>query len=117
MAGATELFGKNPTLPIRTNMRYPVFKFRMRPSHPGITYAVRAASSLDLDPAKELAWREVSSTTTTDGMIEREIVVLPALPTLASPRLPDPLGNPPARAFMSIHVDFSSLPEGSTAPP
>lgn len=117
MAGAMELFGKNPTLPIRTNMRYPVFKFRMRPSHPGITYAVRAASSLDLDPSKELAWREVSSTTTTDGMIEREIVVLPALSTLASPRLPDPLGNPPARAFMSINVDFSSLPDGSTAPP
>ena len=117
MAGAMELFGKNPTLPIRTNMRYPVFKFRMRPSHPGITYAVRAASSLDLDPSKELAWREVSSTTTTDGMIEREIVVLPALPTLASPRLPDPLGNPPARAFMSINVDFSSLPDGTTAPP
>jgi hypothetical protein len=50
-------------------------------------------------------------------MIEREIVVLPALPTLASPRLPDPQGNPPARAFMSIHVDFSSLPDGTTAPP
>jgi hypothetical protein len=50
-------------------------------------------------------------------MIEREIVILPALPTAVFPRVPDPLGEPPARAFMRIHIDFSALPPGPTPVP
>ena len=117
LAGSSELLGMNPALPIRTDARYPVFHYRVRPSHAGISYSIHAATSLDGDPDKELAWFEISSSTTSDGMIEREVVVLPTLPTRTYPRLPDPQGLPPAKAFMRIHVDLSGLPAGPADQP
>jgi hypothetical protein len=117
LSPASVLLGRNPALPVRTNGSYPVLSFRVRPASTGITFAVHASSSLDGEPSKELAWQEVSSRTTPDGMIEREIVILPALPTAVFPRVPDPLGEPPARAFMRIHIDFSALPPGPTPVP
>gem|GEM_PF-4828166 len=108
------LFSKAPNLPIRTDRNYPVFRFRVRPSHAGISYSVIASSTLDQDATKELAWREISSTQTTDGMIEREVVVLPALqPATISPPPADSQAEPPARVFLRLKVDVSGLPSGT----
>ena len=108
------LFSKVSNLPIRTDRNYPVFRFRVRPSHAGISYSVIASSTLDQDATKELAWRELSSTQTTDGMIEREVVVLPALqPATISPPPADSQAEPPARAFLRLQIDVSGLPSGT----
>jgi hypothetical protein len=108
----TQLLTQDPSLPVRTDQAYPVFKIRHRSALHGIILTPRVSTHLLSTIAEDLTWRQVG-TSVPDGDFEvRTLVVLPATPGTGGTLVPSPSAIAPTRAFLQLTVNYAALPTG-----